>query len=319
LLGSIVALNAGGDLGGAGSATLDRALVKDPRDFAYVDSGHSIIGEDPRLGPLADNGGPTLTMLPASNSPVIGRGSGFGVVSDQRGFPRPVDDADIGAIELTEAELAGPPQVGNSAQPTITGRPRVGETLHTDGGSWEPEDVSLTYQWLRDGEPITGATSASYTLTPQDFGRYWYGLDRRTRLAVQVTASAAGHRDGVMASDETGFVKKGFLVMSGRPRVTGRVNVGSVLRAWPRVSAVSPRRPREVTIAWLLDDRTVQSAYDRKRLPLQPRMRGKHVKVRFTYSPRGRVPAAHAGSGEAAPREVRGGGAAEALVGAVTP
>lgn len=293
LQGTIVAMNAGGDLAGAGSATLAQSLVQDPRGFSYVDSGGSIIGKDPLLSPLVDHGGPTETMVPASNSPVIDAGSGFGATTDQRGFPRPVDDADtpnavdgadIGAIELTEAELAGLPQVGNTTQPTIAGRARVGETLHTDGGTWSPEDVSLNYQWLRDNVPISGATSASYTLTAEDFGRLWYGEDLRKRVSVQVTAAAVGFRDGSVMSDYTRPVAKGVIVVSRPAQVTGKVRVGSILRARPHVRGISPRRPF-VTIMWYLDDRNVGSAYNEQRFELKSRMRGKRVEVRFVYAP----------------------------------
>lgn len=60
------------------------------------------------LGPLADNGGPTDTHLPAVGSSLIGRGdpagcldaTGAPLTTDQRGLPRPVGaHCDIGAVE----------------------------------------------------------------------------------------------------------------------------------------------------------------------------------------------------------------------------
>jgi CSLREA domain-containing protein len=74
--------------------------------------GSSIFGLDPKLGPLANNGGPTLTRVPASTSPVIDKGvSPLDLAVDQRGDKRLVDSAgidnprrgdgtDIGAVEL---------------------------------------------------------------------------------------------------------------------------------------------------------------------------------------------------------------------------
>ena len=78
------------------------------------------INTDPILGPLKDNGGPTFTHAPLSNSPAIDRGKDLGPVApayaatgvDQRGSVRPVtydasitppgggDRSDIGAVEL---------------------------------------------------------------------------------------------------------------------------------------------------------------------------------------------------------------------------
>jgi hypothetical protein len=55
---------------------------------------------DPLLGPLANNGGATLTHFPAAGSPARDRGRCFGVASDQRGVTRPLGPAcDIGSVE----------------------------------------------------------------------------------------------------------------------------------------------------------------------------------------------------------------------------
>lgn len=75
-------------------------------------AGSDITSSNPKLGRLADNGGPTLTMLPAGDSPVVNKGSSF-LDTDQRGLLRPVrfgsipfskakqaNGADIGAVEL---------------------------------------------------------------------------------------------------------------------------------------------------------------------------------------------------------------------------
>jgi hypothetical protein len=53
--------------------------------------------EDPDLADLADNGGPTQTMLPAP-----GRSINIGTIcpaTDQRGEPRPADNCDAGAVQ----------------------------------------------------------------------------------------------------------------------------------------------------------------------------------------------------------------------------
>jgi hypothetical protein len=55
---------------------------------------------DPLLGPLQDNGGPTLTMAPMTGSPVIDQGNSGGVFVDQRGQFRPFTNSSIGSIPL---------------------------------------------------------------------------------------------------------------------------------------------------------------------------------------------------------------------------
>jgi hypothetical protein len=53
---------------------------------------------DPKLAPLANNGGPTQTMMPAADSPVLGIGQGC-PATDQRGQPRSASGCDSGAVE----------------------------------------------------------------------------------------------------------------------------------------------------------------------------------------------------------------------------
>jgi len=61
------------------------------------------------LGPLADNGGPTLTHMLLSGSPAIDAGQCInGVTTDQRGLPRFQGTAcDIGAVERQPDDADG--------------------------------------------------------------------------------------------------------------------------------------------------------------------------------------------------------------------
>ncbi len=65
--------------------------------------------DDALLGPLADNGGPTLTHLPQTGSPVIDNGLNGGCpAEDQRGVSRPRGSAcDIGAVEVSGGATFG--------------------------------------------------------------------------------------------------------------------------------------------------------------------------------------------------------------------
>jgi hypothetical protein len=60
------------------------------------------IGVAPGLGPLASNGGPTLTMAPLPGSPAIDAGAAGGCpAKDQRGVLRPAGvTCDVGAVEI---------------------------------------------------------------------------------------------------------------------------------------------------------------------------------------------------------------------------
>jgi len=66
---------------------------------------------NPKLGPLADNGGPTMTMALLAGSPAIDSGAAAGApATDQRGVPRPQGSrVDMGAYEyqFTTACITG--------------------------------------------------------------------------------------------------------------------------------------------------------------------------------------------------------------------
>jgi hypothetical protein len=100
--GAGVIPGAAGASGGSGSAT--GATACPPMVNTLIASNTPAGNDsfaDPKLGPLADNGGPTLTMALLPGSPAIDAGNtSLAPATDQRGFPRPAGVAtDIGAFE----------------------------------------------------------------------------------------------------------------------------------------------------------------------------------------------------------------------------
>ena len=119
---SILALNTAVTFGN--NLFIDAGTANSSGYNVCSDDGASIFGApgdqintDPILGPLKNNGGPTFTHAPLSNSPAIDKGQDLGAdgnptARDQRGSLRPVtydaaisppaggDHSDIGAVEL---------------------------------------------------------------------------------------------------------------------------------------------------------------------------------------------------------------------------
>lgn len=78
--------------------------------------------------------------------------------------------------------------------PHIDGAPAVGMLLSAAPGSWGPGAATFSYQWLRNGAQIAGATGESYTATAADIG---------TQLSVTVTASSSDYGPSSATSPAT--------------------------------------------------------------------------------------------------------------------
>lgn len=147
LTSTIVGDNSGQDLdradgSGGGGFDLAFSLVEAPGDAPLFQgaSAHNIVGADPQLGPLADNGGSTRTHLPATTSPAIDTGDAPArLETDQRDQPRTRDGApanpeggdgtDIGSVEIDRVPApAAQPTPTPSPTPTPTATPGPGTT-----------------------------------------------------------------------------------------------------------------------------------------------------------------------------------------------
>ncbi len=88
---SIVANNSATGAGPDCAGTInseDYNLIRNTNGCTITgDTTHNIYGKDPLLGPLADNGGPTMTHALLPGSPAIDHGSSGGLATDQRGRP----------------------------------------------------------------------------------------------------------------------------------------------------------------------------------------------------------------------------------------
>jgi hypothetical protein len=123
LYNTILANNTGGDCT-ADNSYVSHSLIYDNTFNCNASTSalyNNIIGSNPNLGPLQDNGGPTQTMALPFDSPAVGAGSSLIAIDpatamyllfDQRGFPRTLPDGttiDIGAYQYqgTDRIFAG--------------------------------------------------------------------------------------------------------------------------------------------------------------------------------------------------------------------
>jgi hypothetical protein len=156
---------------------------------------NDIPNTDPRLGPLEDYGGPTLTRALYSDSPAIDQGSCSDLDFDQRGAPRRIDIAhfdnaddacDIGAFERQE-DTTAVEMLSFTAQPSanhVTLAWQTGTEVDNAGFNlWRAEAADGTYTQLNtalipaQGDPVSGA---SYSYTDHNMVQgmtYYYKLE----------------------------------------------------------------------------------------------------------------------------------------------
>lgn len=96
----------------------------------------------------------------------------------------------------TAAVAAG--RISISKSPRVTGSPQLGSVLKVDPGVHSPTQASLSYQWLRDGKVISGATKSARRASKHDLGH---------RLSVKVTFRASGYTTRTVTTAKSGRVR----------------------------------------------------------------------------------------------------------------
>ncbi|MEY4313203.1 MAG: hypothetical protein RLZZ319_712, partial [Actinomycetota bacterium] len=148
-------------------------------------------------------------------------------IVDANGIQYSPVEGDVGAtlaFEVTAHKAGFTDEVGLSAAtaevryasfnlqpvPTITGTAKVNNVLTAVTGSWSPTPESYDYQWTRNGTPISGATSSTYTLVAADAGAL---------IRVVVTGVHEGYEGDPKTSLPTAAVTPGSFATKPTPTV----------------------------------------------------------------------------------------------------
>ena len=145
--------------------TSDHNIIGDTSACSFTPGNGDLPGLDPRLGPLQDNGGSTLTHALLSGSPAIDAGDPAGCTdqngnllsTDQRGVTRPQGSrCDIGAIEFDGTSQ--PPSNDNFANAEVITSLPFSATVDNTNATLEPGEPGGC-------EPVNG-TTVWYSFTP---------------------------------------------------------------------------------------------------------------------------------------------------------
>lgn len=190
----------------------------------------------------------------------------------------------VAAIIATALPLAGPATAADGdvvpGTPTITGTAQLGRTLAAVAGTWQPTDVALSYQWLRDGTPVGTDSPDNRTRT----------LSSTDDVGAVYTVRVTGTKDGRSAqavSAPTRPVAKAVVTNTERPTISGSSKYLGTLTAsggrWSRGGLTRHYR-------WLRDDRPIAGATHRT-YTVAPADVGRKIRVRVSVTRPGFVSA----------------------------
>ncbi len=117
----------------------------------------------------------------------------------------------------------------NAVLPAVSGTAAPGQTLSCSSGTWSGQPVpTYTYQWLRDGEAISEATSADYQVQEGDCGH---------TLSCQVTATNDGG-SAIAASNSVDVPLAPRITIA--PQISGTPALGDTLSCTSGTWEASP-------------------------------------------------------------------------------
>jgi len=156
-----------------------------------------------------------------------------------------------------------------TAPPRLSGTARVDSSLSVSAGTYSVPGTTVTYQWLRDGTAVTGATGPTLRLGPPDAG---------ATVTVRVTASKAGY-EPVVTTLSAGRVAPGTFRLS-KASVSGKAKVGKTLRATGAVASLLGTR---ASYQWYRGAKAISGATSARRT-LVAADKGKRLSVRVTVA-----------------------------------
>lgn len=246
----------------AGAVAVGKKVTADPGSWS--ESGLAYAYQWKLDGVAIDSATASSYTVPAS---ALGKQLSVTVTASRDGYVTAA--ATSAAVKVQAAAIA------NLKAPKITGTVAVGEKVKVDSGTWSESGLKYAYQWKLNGKAIKGATSPSYKVAKADKGK---------KLSVTVTVSKAGYTSASATSSSV-TVKAKLIKNTSKPKITGTVKVGKVVKANPGTWS---EKKVKFSYTWKVDGKKVGSG---KSLKIPATAKGKQLTVTVKVSKSGFTPA----------------------------
>ena len=170
--------------------TADTSGISDDDGLDNLSFGYQWLADDTAIQGATNS---TYTLVEADEGKYIKVQVSF---TDNAG-----NDETLTSAATAVVSAATQPNSPATGAPTIRGTVQIGETLTADTSGIADEDrldnASFSYQWLADGDTISGATGSTYTLVDADAGK---------SISVQVSFSDDAGNEETLTSGATDAV-----------------------------------------------------------------------------------------------------------------
>ena len=261
----------------SGTAQVGETLTANKSEVADADGLGSVQYEHQWLADDADIAGATGSTY---NLAAAEEGK---VIKVEVSFTDDAGNAETLTSAATDA-VAAAPQANSQATgaPTISGTAQVGETLTADTSGIDDDDglnnVQYEYQWLVDGDDISGATNATYTLVDVDEGK---------AIKVRVSFTDDAGNEETLTSAATDAVPAAHTPntpATGAPAISGTAQVGVTLTAdTSGIDDDDGLNNVQYEYQWLADDSEIAGATSLT-YTLADTDEGKAIKVEVTFT-----------------------------------